>query len=515
LRDAHTPGVGKAKSLNTKYAVFSGVFGRIPSLEAKLYWPISLPMTEPVLVIVDDDRNFTAEAADLARSRGFATHVAHSVAESARFNCMPRDLSLLDVDLPDGSGMDVLEKFELDDYGKIVFVTAQPDGDGAQPASERPATAQPAPAVSDYLTKPLSLDKLDTLLREVSLRVSRRSVAASEANLGLIGESRAIRRLRGEILKIAPCDVPVLLTGETGTGKELVARALHRASGRRGPLVAVNCGAVAPELLASHLFGHERGSFTGANARHIGVFEQAQHGTLFLDEIAEMPPQLQVYLLRVLESGAVTRVGGSAEIAVAARVVAATNRYPRSAIADGLLREDLYYRLAGYTIALPPLRDRDEDIVLLARAFLDELNASNGTQRSLDPRCEDALRQYGWPGNVRELRSAISRAYLSSDGEHVALFPRQHGASPTDESAQWVFRVGMTYAEMETHMLLKTLAHYGGDKRAAAAALGVSTRTIQNQLARLKHVDARHAAPHDDPGRSGATAASTLRKALP
>ncbi len=443
-----------------------------------------MPMTGPVLVIVDDDRNFTEEAADLARSRGFATHVAHSVAESARFNCMPRDLSLLDMDLPDGSGFDVLEKFELDDYGKIVFVTAQADAESVAQAASMP--------VSDYLTKPLSLDKLDLLLREVSIRVSRRSAAASAAKLGLVGESRAICRLRSEILKIAPCDVPVLLTGETGTGKELVARALHRESGRRGPLVAVNCGAVAPELLASHLFGHERGSFTGANARHIGVFEQAQHGTLFLDEIAEMPPQLQVYLLRVLESGAVTRVGGSSEIAVAARVIAATNRYPQSAIADGLLREDLYYRLTGYAIALPPLRDRDDDIMLLAHAFLDELNASNGTHRTLDSRCETALRQYGWPGNVRELRSAIARAYLGSDEESLALFP-QNGVVAANEAAQWVFRVGMTYAEMETHMLIKTLAHHAGDKRAAAAALGVSTRTIHNQLARMKHVDVTNA----------------------
>jgi DNA-binding NtrC family response regulator len=435
-------------------------------------------MNEPVLVIVDDDRDFAAEAADLARSRGFATHVAHSVAESARFACMPRDLSLLDMDLPDGSGFDVLEKFDLDDYGKIVFVTGQP-------GVESDARAPSVP-VSDYLTRPLSLEKLDRLLSEVSLRVSRRSAATSDTNHGLVGESRAIRRLRGEITKIAACDVPVLLTGETGTGKEVVARALHRASGRRGPLVAVNCGAVAPELLASQLFGHERGSFTGANARHVGVFEQAQHGTLFLDEISEMPPQLQVYLLRVLESGAVTRVGGSTEIAVAARVIAATNRYPQSAIADGLLREDLYYRLAGYEIAMPPLRDRDEDILLLANAFLEELNTSNGTHRTLDPRCEDALRQHDWPGNVRELRSAVARAYLRSDDDRVTLFPPR-GGSVVDENSQLVFRVGMTYAEMETAMLMKTLAHYGGDKRAAAAALGVSTRTVHNQLARLKH----------------------------
>ena len=456
---------------------------------AKLGWPISELMNEPVLVIVDDDRDFAAKAASLARSRGFAIHVAHSVAESARFACMPRDLSLLDIDLPDGSGFDVLEKFQLDDYGKIVFVTGEPSAESAARAVSM--------SVSDYLTKPLSLDKLDQLLREVSIRVSRRGAAASAANFGLVGESRAIRRMRQEIAKIAGSDVSVLITGETGTGKELVARALHRASGRRGPLVAVNCGAVAPDLLASQLFGHERGSFTGANARHIGVFEQAQHGTLFLDEIAEMSPQMQVYLLRVLESGAVTRVGGSSEISVAARVVAATNRYPHSAIADGLLREDLYYRLAGYEIALPPLRDREDDILLLVHAFLDELNASNGTRRELDPRCEDALRQHGWPGNVRELRSAISRAYLTADGDHIALFPQRSGAVAAggmhddrvhDESMQLVFRVGMTYAEMETAMLMKTLAHKGGDKHATAAALGVNTRTIHNQLARLKHL---------------------------
>ena len=433
-------------------------------------------MHEPVLVIVGNDRTFAAEAADLARSRGFATHVAHSVAESERYAGMPRDLSLLDVSLPDGSGYDVLEKCALDDYGKVVFLTGE---HGA--AAEARNASLPA---SDYLSKPLDPDKLDQLLREVSIRVSRRGAGLPRAEHGLIGESRPMQRLRREIARIAPSNVAVLLTGETGTGKEVVARAIHRASGRRGPLVAVNCGAIAPDLLASQLFGHERGSFTGANARHIGVFEQAQHGTLFLDEIAEMPAQMQVFLLRVLESGSVTRVGGNSEIAVAARVVAATNRNPAAAIADGQLREDLYYRLAGYEIGLPPLRDRGEDIALLAQAFLDELNAEHGTRRTLDPSCRQSLLQHGWPGNVRELRSAIARAYLGSDGDSVSLHPQSASALPG--GGEVVFRVGMSYAEVETAMLLKTLEHFDGDKRATAAALGVSTRTIHNQLARLR-----------------------------
>ncbi|NUS38140.1 MAG: sigma-54-dependent Fis family transcriptional regulator [Lysobacter sp.] len=434
-------------------------------------------MHEPVLVIVDNDRAFAAEAADFARSRGFATHVAHSVAESERYAGMPRDLSLLDVSLPDGSGFDVIQKCALDDYGKVVFLTGEP-ADDAPPAPPLPA--------SDYLSKPLGQDKLEQLLREVSIRVSRRA-PLGDPQFGIVGESRAIQRLRREIAKIAPTSVPVLLTGETGTGKEIAARAIHRASGRRGPFVAVNCGAIAPDLLASQLFGHERGSFTGANTRHIGVFEQAEHGTLFLDEIAEMPPQMQVYLLRVLESGLVTRVGGHAEIAVAVRVVAATNRDPRAAIADGQLREDLYYRLAGYEIALPPLRERGDDTVLLANAFLDQLNAEHGTGRLLDARCAQALREHAWPGNVRELRSAIARAYLVAEGDAVSLYPqRGAGSVPAARGDEFVFRVGMSYAEMEKAMLLRTLAHFDGDKRATAAALGVSPRTIHNQLARLR-----------------------------
>lgn len=209
--------------------------------------------------------------------------------------------------------------------------------------------------------------------------------------------------------RFAPTPASVLIVGESGTGKELTARALHRGSGRPGPFVAVNCGAIAPDLLASQMFGHERGSFTGATTRHTGYFEHAHRGTLFLDEITEMPPPLQVYLLRA------RAWAGSAPTPIDARVIAATNRDPMSAIRSGQLREDLYYRLADLILELPPLRERGTERLLLAQLFVDRLNAQQGTRKRLAPQSARTLFQHDWPGNVRELRSATLRAFLLSD----------------------------------------------------------------------------------------------------
>jgi len=431
------------------------------------------------VLIVDDDIEFAHSAADYARAHGFSPTLAHTLAQSRRAMERDgnRDLLLLDLNLPDGSGFDLIDDLDLAEQGHVAIVTGEPTAESASRAKSLP--------IMDYLVKPLRPLQFDALLAAASAR--GRSLRALPGALGeFVGECARMRVLIDEICRIAPTPTSVLVVGESGTGKELAARALHERSGRTGAFVAVNCGAITPDLLASHLFGHERGSFTGAVARHIGFFEQANGGTLFLDEITEMPPALQVYLLRVLETGSITRVGGSSQIAIDVRVVAATNRDPVEAVDAGVLREDLFYRIADFTLALPPLRLRGRDLPMLAQLFVDRLNAHYKLHKQLVPGTEKVLLQHGWPGNVRELRSAVQRAFLLSDDEWVRVAPagRRLAAIHNDASAI-TFSVGMAYADVEREMLLKTLAHFDNDRSRTATALGVSVRTIHNQLARL------------------------------
>ncbi|HEY0660710.1 MAG TPA: sigma-54 dependent transcriptional regulator [Lysobacter sp.] len=433
------------------------------------------------VLIVDDDVEFAQSAADYARSHGFLPTLAHTLEQSrsAMRRDGNRDLLLLDLNLPDGSGFDLIDDLDLADQGHVAIVTGEPDVESASRAKSLP--------IMDYLVKPLRPLQFDALLAAASAR--HRTMRALPGVLGeLVGECTAMRSLIDEICRIAPTPASVLVVGESGTGKELVARALHERSGRAGPFVPVNCGAITPDLLASHLFGHERGSFTGASARHVGFFEQAHRGTLFLDEITEMPPALQVYLLRALENGSITRVGGTGQIATDVRVIAATNRDPIAAVDSGLLREDLFYRLADFTLALPPLRLRDRDLPMLAQLFVERLNAHYQLHKQLVPGTERVLLQYGWPGNVRELRSAVQRAYLLSDDDWVRVTPTGRSLAATQsvcDAGSIRFSVGMAYADIEREMLLRTLAHFDNDKTRTAEALGVSVRTIHNQLARL------------------------------
>jgi DNA-binding NtrC family response regulator len=300
-----------------------------------------------------------------------------------------------------------------------------------------------------------------------------------------------MRRLFDKIRRVAPLDVTVLIHGESGTGKELAARVLHEYSRRSGRFVAVNCGAIAPDLLTSQLFGHERGSFTGAVRDHAGFFEQAQGGTLFLDECTEMPLQLQTHLLRVLEERDVTRVGASASKPVDIRVIAATNRDPLQAVREGVLRADLYYRLMDFPLAMPPLREHASDIPLLAQRFLDRLNEHYGTTRRFAPDAVRRLLTYDWPGNARELKHAVQRAWVMSGEEldmHIAQ-PPQYPLHQAHDHGSMPFRIGMTIEEMEKQMLLRTLAHFDNDKTRTAEALGVSLKTIYNKLSRYQHED--------------------------
>ncbi|MGN6388783.1 MAG: sigma-54-dependent transcriptional regulator, partial [Burkholderiaceae bacterium] len=306
------------------------------------------------VLLVDDNDGFARVVAEVARQCRCKLMRAGTLEEAREFTAREGfDLILIDIELPDGNGLDLLEDIELDMHGRVVVVTGAPSVESALRVLKSP--------VVDYLVKPVAAEPLQQLLLDANDFAAHRAVLAESAG-GMVGRSARMRTLLSEIARVGPTDVSVLVHGESGTGKELVARALHSASGRAGAFVAVNCGALAQDLLGSLLFGHERGSFTGAVQSHTGYFEQAQGGTLFLDEITEMPQSLQVYLLRVIESKALTRVGGTREIPVDVRLIAATNRDPHVCLENGLLRQDLYYRLSGYILQTPPLRDRRDDI---------------------------------------------------------------------------------------------------------------------------------------------------------
>ena len=431
------------------------------------------------VLVVDDNVDFQSLVADFARlSRCRVTcaatlHAARKLAADDEF-----DLLMVDLDLPDGNGLDLIDDIDLTAHGQIAIVTGNPTIESAARAVRSP--------VVEYLTKPVDTDALAKLIERAHERARARRPAKRREFGGMIGQTTGMLDLFEKIRRVAPLDVCVLVHGESGTGKELVARSLHELSGRTGRFVAVNCGAIAPDLLSSQLFGHERGSFTGALQSHAGYFEQAEGGTLFLDEITEMPLAAQVYLLRVLESRSLTRVGGAREIAVDVRIVAGTNRDPHQAVADGALRSDLYYRLLEFPLSVPPLRERREDIAGLAQYFLDRLNERYRTGRTFAPDTLRRLVERPWPGNVRELRHAIQRQYILGGDGPIEMDAEPVFRSAEDDNGVVRFRVGMTFDDIEREMLLKTLAHYNNNKRSAARALGITTKTIYNRLLRYR-----------------------------
>lgn len=430
----------------------------------------------PTVLVVDDDHEFVEAASLLANARQFEASSAHTLSGARlALGSRPYDLVLMDVGLPDGSGLELLD--EIRSSGSAVAVVT---GSDVGEMAARDANV----LVGDYVLKPLSGSRLDEILSKAYRTWHLRSHQVAPAPNGFIGTSRAMQSVYEQIQKVGPTDVSVLLIGESGTGKEIAAQALHANSNRSGPFVAVNCGAVAPELLASHLFGHERGSFTGAVRQHKGHFEQADGGTVFLDEITEMPMALQAHLLRVLETRRITRVGGSGEQAVDVRVVAATNRDPMKAIDVGQLRADLFFRLGEFCLALPPLRERDNDAVLIAESIVQQLNARYGTNKRLDPTASACVRNYSWPGNVRELRNLVHRGHLLSSDDVVRIACAKNRALSGNDPTLVSFRVGTSLGEVEREMMLRTLAHFRGDKVKAAQALGVSAKTIYNHLAR-------------------------------
>ncbi|HZP66311.1 MAG TPA: sigma-54 dependent transcriptional regulator [Rudaea sp.] len=442
-----------------------------------------MTLQEPVgnVLIVDDNTEFQLVAANFAELSHCAATQATTLREARRLTRDEQfDLMMIDINLPDGNGFDLLDDIDLTAHGQIAIVTGNPTVESAVRAVRSP--------VVEYLLKPVATGALAALLERAYLRAQTRHPIAVPQFAGMLGQHPLMQELFDRIRRVAPLDVSVLIQGESGTGKELVARAVHDLSGRTGRFVPVNCGAIAPDLMSSQLFGHERGSFTGALQSHAGYFEQAEGGTLFLDEITEMPPALQVYLLRVLESRSLTRVGGSREIPIDVRVIAATNRDPQQAVAAGVLRSDLYYRLVEFPLSVPTLCERRIDIPMLAQHFLDRLNERYKTQRLFSPEALRQLLSRPWPGNVRELRHAVQRLYILANDDLIRPQADQLFRPTEDNDGSVRFHVGMTFDDIEREMLLKTLAYHGNNKRQAARALGITAKTIYNRLLRYREL---------------------------
>jgi len=365
----------------------------------------------PRALIIDDDEAFRTVFVDLVAREGFAISQASTIEEArARFREDQPDVVLTDLRLGDGKGTDLFDEMEAGRRTEMVVITGHASVDTAVEALRKGA--------SDYLTKPVDMPRLKAVLSNVRRATAFREEVASLRrelrSLGhfgpLIGSSAEMQKVFDLIGRVAPTDATVLITGESGTGKELVAHTVHNLSRRRTtPFLPINCGAISHTLIESELFGHERGSFTGADRMHQGLFERASGGTIFLDEITEMPMESQVKLLRALETGTIMRVGGEQPISVDVRVIAASNRQPEEAIAEGRLREDLFYRLNVFPIWIPPLRSRPGDVELLAQHFLAELNRADGGSKTFTGAALRRLRAHDWPGNVRELKNLVQR----------------------------------------------------------------------------------------------------------
>jgi len=438
-------------------------------------------------LLVDDNRDSLDALTAVVEREGFTVACATTLAEAraAVGEALP-EVILLDLKLPDGDGMALLDELDEDTRPDVVLITGH--------ASVDTAVAALRVGVTDYLVKPLDLGRLRSILRHIlrtrDLREEVDGLRRELRHLGrfgrFVGRSDAMQKVYDLIARVAPTDATVLVTGESGTGKELVARTIHELSERRhGSFRALNCGAIASELLESELFGHEKGAFTGADRRRSGYFEQAAGGTLFLDEITEMPADAQVRLLRVLESGELTRVGGETPIGVDARVVAATNRDPRAAVRGGKLREDLYYRINVFSIEVPPLRNRDEDLELLARHFLEELDGDADPHTELSAEALEALAAYPWPGNVRELKNVVRSAHILADGEiGVTDLPAEitGGKVEVPSGGRVQLSPGTPLAEAERQLIFATLEDCDGNRTRAAKKLGISVKTLYNRL---------------------------------
>src|SRR5216110_2895735 len=438
------------------------------------------------VLIVDDENSILLLLKEALTAWGYQVSTANTATDAlAVVRTQVFDAAITDIRMPDMSGLELLKQLKAHDESiEVVIMTGYPTIASAVEALKEGAY--------DYLSKPLILDELKHLMqRLMERRFLRGEVHTLRARLGeeltvneLIGASGAMQRVKEIIGKVAVTDSPVLIEGESGTGKELVAAAIHRLSIRaKGPFIPVNCSAIPRDLLESEFFGHVRGAFSGAVADALGLFRGANDGTIFLDEIAELPPELQVKLLRVLQEMQVRPVGSTKAYAVDVRVIAATNRDLERTLAEGRLRQDLYYRLNVVRVSLPPLRARREDIPALVNHFIRRFTRRFRREiRALTPEALAALQGYDFHGNVRELENLIERAFAMGAREQITLADLP--SLTTGQAAPVAATSGAIpqLADVEKELILRALAVYKDDKEAAATALGISRRTIYRRL---------------------------------
>lgn len=447
-------------------------------------------MSEQRVLIVDDEEAARHGLSELVASWGYKTATAADGLDALhRIESFTPLVVITDVIMPKLDGLKLLSRLR-EEHPDIAVILLT--GQGSVDMAIRSVKDEGA---FYYFEKPIDMRRLQLVLKRAAEfgsarrenEVLRRQLRQYGAFGEMVGNSDAMREIYTLIEQVAPSAVSVFVTGESGTGKEMVARTIHKLSPRTAqPFIAINCAAMPETLMESELFGHEKGAFTGAADRRLGCFELANNGTLLLDELAEMPVQLQAKLLRVLEDRCVRRLGGSKEIAVDVRVIAATNKDPFRAVKDGALREDLLYRLNVITIKLPPLRDHRDDIPLLVQHMIDELSRRhNKSARLISTEAMELLMSHHWPGNVRELRNVIERAVVICEDEqiekrHLPLHITGQTPSPTADAV--MIPIGMPLDEVERRVILSTLARTDYNKTRTAETLRISLKTLHNKL---------------------------------
>jgi DNA-binding NtrC family response regulator len=446
------------------------------------------------VLIADDETSITAGLSAILADEGYTVEVANDGQKALERLREDRfGVILADLKMPKLDGLSLLREMQKESIStECIIITGAGTVETAVDAMRQGAY--------DYIEKPLTAEKLNRLKALLPKAIEKHNVQVKNRELSsklegmthyaeLTGQSDSMREVYTLIDSVASSTASVLILGESGTGKELVARAVHTKSERaKGPFFPLNCAALPKEILENELFGHEKGAFTGSINEKAGAFEMASGGTIFLDEVAEMAPDIQVKLLRALETKMVRRLGGKKEIAVDIRIVAATNKDLQKAIADGELREDLYYRLAVVQVDLPPLRDRAQDIQLLANEFLQRFSSQNGKKISaFEDKAWDWILSYNWPGNVRELKNAVERAVILSRGDKITLndvMPR-HLRLQGDATASVTIPAGSSFSDARRRMFLQTLSSTGGDLPRTAKLLGVGEDEVRQELVAL------------------------------